>query len=712
MNLPLERMFKYMKQKGFYTSSSFPQRICEFFTDENGLISKKVTCLFAEADGTVYFGTDSGLTVRNPEKAFTSYPLPAVNYILNTDCGVLAACGKELYLIKNGEAAFFQAFPCEITGLSLFESTPYLTTPEILYKLENGTFVRSLGADMPLLGLVCGAGKIVTYSSRSLNIYTGKRPHWRCIFPEHSTMPELEINCAAFDELTGFIYLGTKTGAYIYDNRSNWFGPSDISALPREEIFDIAFTADKSVVFATNAGLVILKNGKKKHLPATRWVLEEKVNAVAVTKEGIFTATDSGATLISEKEMTLSKKAEHFFDVAEKHFVKEPGFVTRLNGVQGRDISTGTPAITDNDGLWTETYIGALCYCYAVTHDKKILEAARRSKNAMLLLMRISGIKGFTARAVRFPGDADYGKNINSEKEGSEWRRAADGTTDWLGETSSDEMTGHFFGMSLYFDLCADEDEKKEICEAVCNIVDHILENSYRLCDIDGKPTTWACWDPNELNRNNIWLWEKCVNSLEILTFLDVAYHMSGNKKYRDEFMRLGIDEHYFLNIAQHKKDDGKVTHIDDNLAFLCTSTILRIEKDETVRAYVHMGLRHHWEYERPEGCVLWNLMYGAFSGEVCDLDTAVAVLRDLPYDYIDYKMLNSARKDLVFDTVQEKWGGDAQLLYPLAVDERPLSNYDSNPYVVNSDRTGRAQSPSSYILPYWFARYYGIIEE
>lgn len=702
-----------MQKNGCFTQRSYKQRTCKYFTEANGLISKKVNCLFSDGNGTVYFGTDAGLSLRDADGAFTSYSLPCVNHIFNSEAfGTFVACGKELYLIRSGEAALICAFESDITGVFEAEGDVYLSTPEMLYKLENGKFVRFLGADMPLLGLSCGAGKIITFSKRSLNVFTGKRPHWRCIFPEHSSMPEVSVNCVAFDEATGFIYLGTDKGAYIYDNRSTWFGPNEINALPREEIFDIAFTADKTAVFATNAGLVLIKNGKQKHLPATRWVLEEKVNAVTVTPDGIWTATDSGVSFIGEKEMTLREKADYFFELTQNHYIRKPGFITRLDNIVNGDYSTGTPTITDNDGLWTEVYLGALCYAYAVTGDKKQLEAARRCKDAMLLLMRITGIKGFTARAVRFPGEPHYGEDINSTKEGSEWRRAADGTTDWLGETSSDEMTGHFFGLSLYYDFCADDKEKEEIREALCNIVDHIIENNYRLCDIDGKPTTWACWDPDELNRNNIWLWEKCVNSLEILTFLSVAYHISGNEKYRDEFMRLGIREHYLLNVAQHKKDDGKVTHIDDNLAFLCTATILRIEKDPSVRAYVYMGLRHHWEYERPERCVLWNLMYGAFTDDVCDLDTAVAALRDLPLDYNDYVMLNLNRKDLVFDTVQEKWGGDKQLLIPLDVDERGLANYDTNPYKVTGGRPGRGQSPYSYLLPYWFGRYYGMIEE
>ena len=66
-----------------------------------------------------------------------------------------------------------------------------------------------------------------------------------------------------------------------------------------------------------------------------------------------------------------------------------------------------------------------------------------------------------------------------------------------------------------------------------------------------------------------MWHFEKCINSLELLTFLNVAYHVSGDEKYRKEFLRLAVDEHYLLNAAQHKRPDGHTNHIDDNLGFL-----------------------------------------------------------------------------------------------------------------------------------------------
>ena len=696
-------------RKGFYKSNRFPQKFCDYYYASNGLLSDKALCLAADKNGTVYIGTDCGLNFTKADGTFGSFACGSVDIIHDLGDKAYFAGGKTLYVFCDGKIAEVQTFDEEIKGIS-GQNEAMVITSSMLYRFADGKYSPYYPADLPAQGLKISNGQLISFSGRALCIFAGKRKHWMNIYPEHSTMPEFKINCVEFDETLGFIWLGTDKGAYIYDNRSGWYGHNELNCLPAEEIFSIRFTDDGRVVLSSDAGLIVIKNGAAKYLPATKWACCEKVNdAIAVGNE-IWTATDEGVTKITEKEMTLEEKADYCFELTEKYFVRREGFVTGLGGIKNGDISTGTPNITDNDGLWTHTYLGGLCDCYAVTKNEKVLEAARRSMHAMVKLTKASGIKGFTARAVRYEGDKGYG-NLES-RDWSEWHKAPDGSCEWLGETSSDEMTGHFFGFSLYYDFCANDEEKALIREVICDITDHIIEHNYRLCDLDGKPTTWAIWTPSELNSNSMWMWEKCINSLEILTFLDVAYHVSGDEKYRNEFLRLAIDEHYLINAAQHKKHDARITHIDDNLGFLCTATILRIEKDEAIRKYLLMGMKHHWDYERNERSPLFNLIYGAFTDQMCDIDTAIKSLRDMTMDYSARRMLNSKRRNLVYDTEQEHWGEDPQLLIPLDFDEKICYNYDTNPYRTDWGNGTSTCSPSCYLLPYWFGRYFGLIEE
>ncbi len=698
-----------MKRKGLYQSKKFPQRTCEFFTADNGLLSSKALCLASDKNGTVYIGTECGLNYTKADGSIGSFKCSKVQAIFATEESVYFGSGNVLYSAKDGKISQIQTLDDDIIQISGTDKI-FLITASCLYILEDDKFEKFFRTEFMPADLAVSGEKIAAASGDNLILVNGKRKHWMTIFPEHSTMPEFKINCIAFDNSLGFLWLGTDKGAYIYDYKTGWYGHKEINCLPEEEIFKIRFADDGRVILSSEAGLIIINNGSRKYLPATRWACEPKLNDAVSVGNSIWTATDSGVSKITEIEMTLAEKADYCFNLAEEKYIRTLGYITGLNSIKNGDINTGKPRVSDNDGLWTQTYIGALAYCYAVTKDEKILEAARRSMKAMGYLAKVTGKKGFTARAVRFEGEPDYGTIV--KRDGAEWHSAPNGECEWLGETSSDEMTGHFFGFSLYYDFCANDEEKAYIKEIVCDIVDHILENNYKLCDVDGLPTTWANWDPAQLNGNCMWLWEKCINSLEMLTFLDVAYHISGDEKYRKEFLRLAIDEHYLLNAAQHKKADGHTCHIDDNLGFLCTATILRIEKDPAIRKYLLMGMKHHWEYERPEHCVLFNLIYGAFTDEPCDLDIAAKTLRDFPLDFVHRPIINSARKGLVYDTEQERWGGSPQLKEALDIDERIVHNYDSNPFRVDEGNGTSAVSPSTYLLPYWFARYYGIIEE
>jgi hypothetical protein len=67
---------------------------------------------------------------------------------------------------------------------------------------------------------------------------------------------------------------------------------------------------------------------------------------------------------------------------------------------------------------------------------------------------------------------------------------------------------------------------------------------------------------------------------------------------------------------------------------------------------------------------------------------------------------------DLEFDMGQEKWGGSKQLKVALDIDERVVANFDSNIYRPNNGRGTSAASTGNFLIPYWFGRYYGLIEE
>ena len=354
----------------------------------------------------------------------------------------------------------------------------------------------------------------------------------------------------------------------------------------------------------------------------------------------------------------------------------------------------------------------------------------------MIKLTEITGIEGFTARSIRYTDEAGYGTGVRHE-----WHHTADkdgNELEWLGETSSDEMVGHFYAYSNYFDLVADDEEKKLIASVVKKILDHILDNKFRLVDTDGVPTTWANWDPDLLNNDHKWIYEKGTNSLQILTFLKAGYHITGDKRYEDAFEYLIRDKHFAMNLMQYKILDGHLLHIDDNHDFLMISLLMRYVDDPKLRSVFAMGLTHHWDDEKAEHNAFFNFVYGACTGEQCDIETSIDELADYPMDQILWTLYNSWR-DLDWDMRPTEVGMIPQLYHPLPAHERRINSCDSNRFIADSGIAGEAErlftksddptaftmfpgtgddhgmylmACTNYTHPYWFARYYGLIEE
>ncbi|MBO5896907.1 MAG: hypothetical protein J6Q83_06380 [Clostridia bacterium] len=681
-------------------TGKYPQRVVERYPVEAKVLS------LAIGEGVIYLCTDQGLMKLSDDKISTlSSDLIFTSVHICADGRVVAGCESKAYLIGDKGAQLLYDFGEQVADIK-DNGSLYVLTGNALYVERDGGFYNLARCEQKGECLALFGERVCVSNSRCLQRMEGKRRTWRCIFPHHSTMPEIEINTIAFDKI-GNLLVGAKEGLYIYDYKSGWYSHKEISVLPQESIYSIDVAEDGAILVGTDAGAVLIRNGLSKYFPATRYAYSPLVTNVAFNGNDIYTISEGGIVKISQVEMTLYDKAVHFFENTEKYFPRKDGFIT---GVHGELKEGSFSSISDNDGLWTQMYLGALCLWYDKTKDEKILKAARRYKDAMLVLTRAPEIKGFTARAVRYPDEETWGQGLETLEINNEWHRSSDGTYEWLGETSSDEMTGHYAGFSLYYDLCANEEEKAEIRQAVCDITDHIMEHNGYLHDWDDKPTTWACWNEDALNNDSMWTWETGINSLEYLTFLKVTHHMSGDEKYLNKYNELIKDHHFLINAAYHKKADGHTCHIDDNLAMFNTLAYLRLEKDPAIRQYIMMGLASHYDYEKIEGNPYFAFIYKGFTGAPCDVDTMVKNLKDHPYELENFFMYNSMRRGLEYDDEPVYWGEKPRIKTPFAWDERPYSKLGLRAFTVDGGRKGH-ESGLTYLLMYWLGRYFDIIE-
>src|SRR5262249_12765159 len=113
------------------------------------------------------------------------------------------------------------------------------------------------------------------------------------------------------------------------------------------------------------------------------------------------------------------------------------------------------------------------------------------------------------------------------------------------GDTSSDELDGHYFAWRIYYDLVADEGDKKairEVCRAVTN---NILDHEYTLVGHTGRKTRWGVFGPQFMNDDPRWHDQRYLNSLELLSYLKTATHICGDKRFSDAYEDLIKNHHY-----------------------------------------------------------------------------------------------------------------------------------------------------------------------
>jgi hypothetical protein len=241
-------------------------------------------------------------------------------------------------------------------------------------------------------------------------------------------------------------------------------------------------------------------------------------------------------------------------------------------------------------------------------------------------------------------------------------------------------------------------------------IADHIIEHGYYLVDLDGQPTTWGIWAPQDLNADLFRMGDRGLNALEILALLRAVHHITGEARFLERYQDLISRHGYALNvIAQRHNVPGHVNHSDDELAFLSYDPLLRYEDDPALRALYLRGLERAWQLERAERCPLWGWIYGAATGRSCDADAAIEALTEIPLDLVNYPVDQTGRLDVVERPYQDRHG-HLQSEQVLSWLERPLMKWNGNPYSLQGG-DGRSELAGTFwLLAYWMGRYCGFV--
>jgi hypothetical protein len=477
---------------------------------------------------------------------------------------------------------------------------------------------------------------------------------------------------------------------------------SNTSPLPVGGITSWAVASDGSIWLGTTQGLMRvsasgLPSDRSQYFSGRRYLADDNVQQiVSDDRAGVWVRTSNGIVHIELRPMTLAQKAEVFEQrVRARH--DRYGLVADCGLARPGDTSSFQLSDNDNDGLWTAMYAAGECFRYAVTKSPEALANARNSIEAVLFLEEVAGGRGFPARSYIRKGDR--------MPQGGEWHWTPDGQYYWKGDTSSDEIVGHFFIFGIGYDLLPPDDLKQHIVTTAKRVMDHIIEHHYTLVDLDGKPTTWGWWSPELLKKHPD---EYALNSLQLLSFLKTTAHITGEARYAAEYDKVVRELKYPDWMTRVNQFRRELNYSDEELAMLPFYGLFRYEKDPALLPTYRRALDEWWKNIQREANPLWTFIYltGQPDANV-DLAPAARTLYRMPMETIGWTVKNSHRHDIVWASTIDRFG-HREALTLLPPDELPVMKWNSNPFVVDGGSGGLGEDDgAAFLLPYWMGRYH-----
>lgn len=271
----------------------------------------------------------------------------------------------------------------------------------------------------------------------------------------------------------------------------------------------------------------------------------------------------------------------------------------------------------------------------------------------------------------------------------------------------------------IFYDLVAQTaSERQRASQLPVNIVRNIQENDWYLVDVSGNRTTWGVWNPKQLNDLEFWYDGRGVNSLQIMSWLPVAYRFTQDSYFQGGFDQLVQKHQYDLNIVNAKiMQPSDINYSDDELTYLPYFTyiwnFLRTRQDPLGEAFDLSMERTFFNVKRVRS-PLWNFIYLVYKKEMRNetdipasvLEDAIWALQTLPIEQIDWPVDNSQREDIQFDQSVDRFGKKS-LRNLIPYDENSVYRWNASPFDL-SDGSGHSICDASvFLTPFWLGYYF-----
>jgi uncharacterized protein (TIGR03437 family) len=325
-----------------------------------------------------------------------------------------------------------------------------------------------------------------------------------------------------------------------------------------------------------------------------------------------------------------------------------------------------------DSALWTGAYLAAEAFRYNVTQSA---DALNNVKSALAGLNSLSAVTGDNqlARCI-VAASSPYAAGIASEEASNTIHQAPPWF--WVDNTSRDQIVGAFFGLAVAYDLVNDDTVKSSISNLTTLLLGYISRHQ---------------WSPNDDITSTFLLRPE-----ELQMLVQVARHINPSDGISGPFLVPPVNVGVLVDVQSND------SYFKFNLDYMSLYNLIRYQDNSDNRG-AYQTVRN---YTASQQNAFFDLIDRALNGPNAARDAETVAL-------LNQWLQRPSRDNPV--TLQGVVGGcGSAACQPIPVALRPPDEFlwEESPFQLDGGGMGVIETGGvDYILPYWMARYYGVIQ-
>jgi hypothetical protein len=368
-----------------------------------------------------------------------------------------------------------------------------------------------------------------------------------------------------------------------------------------------------------------------------------------------------------------------------------PGFTTLVGYNRSADAA-----------IWTGHYLAAEAFRYRVTGSADALANARRTVDAIAALLDVPGT-GVLARFT-VPEASPWADGILlGEAQHGIYPGTVDGVTHcWLGNTSRDQYSGVFFGLGVAYDMVGDVQTQARVRSLVTRMLDFLIRNGWNVA-MPPRPAANACPEGSAYDTFSTTFLQRPEQRL---SFLQVGRHVNPR---RFEALYVAERAAHAATVSIPIRTECQDTHgsyYKFNLDHVNLYNLVRLEEPASPYRALYVEA-----FEALRACT-GSHQNAHFNMIARGLGTAEPA-RDAETAELLGLWLQRPRRDYYTDLSGSYPVCGDRACEPIPVHDRVNTDFlwQRSPFQLSGGKDGTIETAAiDYILPYWMARYYGVV--